>query len=369
MENIERQTIEAVKKVLPAVVSIVISKHLPKIKRMPMMPFFGPLFPFGLPGQEMPGMPDGDGGDDQLIPHPHHKVHGGEGEKVKIGGGSGSIVHPDGLILTNKHVVFDTDAEYTVITSDEKEYKGRVISRDPINDVAVLKIDVKGLPAVRLGNSDKIDLGQTVVAIGNALGLFTNTVSKGIVSGLGRKISASMGQGGEMEHLRNVIQTDVAINQGNSGGPLINLDGEVVGINTAIIFGAQNIGFALPINWAKADLEDIIKFGRIVRPFIGLRYVMLNKSLKDRYDLPIDYGALVIKDHVPGTEAVVKDSPADKAGIRENDIVLEINGEKLTEKKELADLIQTAKVGDDIEMTVMRKDKTMKLKTVLEERK
>ena len=216
---------------------------------------------------------------------------------------------------------------------------------------------------------NKIELGQTVVAIGNALGLFSNSVSKGIISGLGRKISAAMGQGGEMEHLRNVLQTDVAINQGNSGGPLINLDGEVIGINTAIIFGAQNIGFALPINWAKTDLEDIIKHGRIIRPFIGLRYVMLNKELKERYDLPVDYGALVIKDHMPGSQAVVKDSPADKAGIRENDIVLEINDEKLTEKKELADIIQLANVGDELEMSVMRKDKTMKVKTVLEERK
>lgn len=347
-------------------VSVVISKNMPKMKRGPMMPFFGPFMPFGLPG--MPDGGDGDDGDDQLIPHPHHKTHG-DGEKVKVGGGSGFIVHPDGLVLTNKHVVFDPDAEYTVITGDEKEHHGKVISRDPINDVAVLKIDAKRLSAVQLGNSNKIELGQTVVAIGNALGLFTNTVSKGIISGLGRKISASMGQGGDMEHLRNVIQTDVAINQGNSGGPLINLDGEVIGINTAIIFGAQNIGFALPINWAKADLEDIIKFGRIVRPFIGLRYVMLNKTLKDKYELPVDYGALVIKDHVPGTEAVVKGSPAHKAGVRENDIVLEINGEKLTEKRELADLIQTANVGDEIEMTVMRKDKTMKVKTVLEERK
>lgn len=370
MIEYEKQTIDAVKKVLPAVVSIVISKHLPKIKRMPMMPFFGPFSPFGMPGMPDGGLPgDGEAGDDQFIPHPHHKVRGGDGEKVKVGGGSGFIVHPDGLVLTNKHVVFDPDAEYTVINGDEKEYHGRVISRDPINDVAVLKIDARGLPAVRLGNSNKIELGQTVVAIGNALGLFTNTVSKGIVSGLGRKISASMGQGGEMEHLRNVIQTDVAINQGNSGGPLINLDGEVIGINTAIIFGAQNIGFALPINWAKADLEDIIKHGRIIRPFIGLRYVMLNKALKERYDLPVDYGALVIKDHVPGSVAVVKHSPADRAGIRENDIVLEINGEKLTEKKELADLIQTANVGEEIEMTVIRKDKTMKVKTVLEERK
>ncbi len=360
--DIEKRTIEAVKKVLPAVASIVISKNMPKMKGLPMMPFFGPFSPFG-----NPGMPDGDAGD-QMIPHPHH---GGkhESEKVKVGGGSGFIVHPDGLVLTNKHVVFDTDADYTVITEDEKEYHGKVISRDPINDVAVLKIDGKKLPTVRLGNSDKIELGQTVVAIGNALGLFTNTVSKGIVSGLGRRISAAMGQGGEMEHLRNVIQTDVAINQGNSGGPLISLEGEVIGINTAIIFGAQNIGFALPINWAKADLEDIIKFGRIVRPFIGLRYVMLNKALKEKYELPVDFGALVIKDHVPGTEAVVKDSPADKAGIKENDIVLEINGEKLSEKRELADLVQNSKVGDELEMVVMRKDKTIKVKTTLEERK
>src|SRR3989344_1757537 len=144
----------------------------------------------------MPGMPDsGGGGDDQFIPHPHHKIHGGDGEKVKVGGGSGFVVHPDGLVLTNKHVVFDPDSEYTVITEDEKEYHGRVISRDPINDVAVLKIDAGGLPTAQLGNSNKIELGQTVIAIGNALGLFTNTVSKGIISGLGRKISASMGQG------------------------------------------------------------------------------------------------------------------------------------------------------------------------------
>lgn len=372
MTDIEKQTIEAVKKVLPAVVSIVISKQLPKIKRLPFMPFFGPFGPFGLPGQGMPFGEEGELGPEDHEDHQgeHEEHHDKKGpEKVKIGGGSGFVVHPDGLILTNKHVVFDPDAEYTVINGDEKEYKARVISRDPINDVAVLKVEAHDLPKVTLGNSDRIELGQTVIAIGNALGLFSNTVSKGIVSGLGRKISASMGQVGEVEHLRNVIQTDVAINQGNSGGPLISLDGEVIGINTAIIFGAQNIGFALPINWAKADLEDIIKYGRIVRPFIGLRYVMLNKALKERYSLPVDYGALVIKDHVPGTEAVVKDSPADKAGVKENDIVLEINGEKLTEKKELADLIQSSKVGDELEMTVMRKDKTMKVKTKLEERK
>lgn len=367
MIDVENQTIESVKKVAPAVVSIVISKFMPKIKQMPFMPF-GPMGPFGFqfpPGQQ----PNGQAPFDGLPPGMDLPTGGKDGDKVKIGGGSGFIVHPDGLVLTNKHVVFDPDAEYTVITSEEKEYKGHVISRDPINDVAVLQINAKGLPSVRLGNSNKIELGQTVIAIGNALGLFTNTVSKGIISGLGRKIAASMGQGGQVENLRDVIQTDVAINQGNSGGPLINLDGEVVGINTAIIFGAQNIGFALPINWAKADLEDIIKHGRIIRPFIGLRYVMLNKDLQTKYSLPVDFGALVIKDHVPGTQAVVHGSPADKAGIKENDIVLEINGTKLTEKTELADIIQAAKVGDQLEMMVMRKDQTMKLTTTLEERK
>ena len=353
--DMERQTIETVKKVSPAVVSIVISKMMPTVKQLPFNPFFGP-FGFGLPDQSLPNQPmDG--------------IENGPKEKIKVGGGSGFIVHPDGLVLTNKHVVFDPDAEYTIITADEKEYPGRVISRDPINDVAVLKIQVKGLPTARLGNSNRIELGQTVVAIGNALGMFTNTVSKGIISGLGRKISASLGQGGEIENLRNVIQTDVAINQGNSGGPLVNLEGEVIGINTAIIYGAQNIGFALPVNWAKADLEDIIKYGRIIRPYIGLRYIMLNAELQKKYTLPVDYGALVIKDHVPGTEAVVAGSPAHKAGIKENDIVLEMNGHKLTDKHELADVVQTLKVGDPCEMMVMRGKETIQVKTVLEERK
>ena len=249
-QNYDKVTIDAVKRVSPSVVSIVISKNMPKIKSLYGAPFMGPMF----------GETDG------------------QTEKVKVGGGSGFIVHPDGLVLTNKHVVFDPDAEYTVITTDLKEYSGKVVSRDPINDIAVVKISAKGLPSVVLGNSLKLEPGQTVLAIGNALGLFSNTVSKGIISGLSRKISASLGTDRQMEHLRGVLQTDVAINQGNSGGPLINTDGEVIGINTAIIFGAQNIGFALPINWAKKDMEDILKHGKIERPYLGLRYMMLNKN-------------------------------------------------------------------------------------------
>ena len=341
--NHDKLTIEAVKKVSPSVVSIVISKYMPKIKGIYPAPFFNP-FMYG-------------------------EVEGGEKEKVKVGGGSGFIVHPDGLVLTNKHVVFDPDSEYTVLTMDGSEYQGKVISRDPINDIAVLKINAKGLPAVRLGNSVKLELGQTVIAIGNALGLFSNTVSKGIISGLSRKISASLGTGGQMEHLRGVLQTDVAINQGNSGGPLINLDGEVIGINTAIIFGAQNIGFSIPINWAKQDLEDIIKHGRIIKPFIGLQYVMLSKELQKKYSLPVEYGALVVRDHIPNSVAVVPGSPADKAGVQENDIILALNGEKLTEDKDLSDKLQGFKVGEEIDMSVLRKSENLSLKARLEERK
>ncbi len=340
----DKLPIEAVRKVAPSVVSVVISKFLPKIKGvygMPGTPFSNP-FLFG-------------------------EVEDGQKEKISVGGGSGFIVHPDGLILTNKHVVFDQEAEYTVITTDLQEYPAKVLSRDPINDIAVLKINAKGLPAVRLGNSGKLELGQTVLAIGNALGMFSNTVSRGIISGLSRSISAALGTEGEMEHLRGVLQTDVAINQGNSGGPLISLDGEVVGINTAIIFGAQNIGFSIPINWAKQDLEDIIKYGRIVKPYLGLQYVKLDKKLQKQYSLPVDYGALVVRDHRPDSVAIVPNSPAARAGIKENDIILELNGEKVSD--ELQDMLQKYEVKTEIELTVLRKDEQMKVKVKLEERK
>jgi S1-C subfamily serine protease len=341
----DKLTIKVVEEVSPAVVSIVISKAMPKMKNFKFLPF---PFPFGDQNIEMPS---------------------GEKEMVKVGGGSGVIVHPDGLILTNKHVVFDPDAEYMVITPDEKEYKARVISRDPINDIAVCKIEAKGLPTARLGNSDKIVPGQTVVAIGTPLGLFTNTVSKGIVSGLARRIHASLGIGGRTEELRGVIQTDVAINQGNSGGPLLNLEGEVIGINTAVIFGAQNIGFSIPINWAKKDLEDIIKYGRIIKPFIGIMYVPINEQIQKTYSLASDHGVLVMRGHVPGEAAVVKNSPAEKAGIKENDIILEAEGEKLGPKKDLMDIVQSHKVGDKLKLKVLRDEKEFETEIELAERK
>ncbi len=338
----DKVIINTVKKVAPSVVSIVISKYMPKIKDVSPTSFFNP-FMF-------------DTTDD------------GAKQKVKIGGGSGFVVHPDGLILTNKHVVTEEDAEYTVITNDHKEFPAKVLSRDPVNDIAMLKVEAVGLPTLELGDSTKLELGQTVIAIGNALGLFSNSVSKGIVSGLARTISASLGNGGHMENLRGVIQTDVAINQGNSGGPLLNLDGQAIAINTAVIFGAQNIGFSIPINLAKNDIDDILKHGRIIKPYIGLMYTMLTKEAKEKYSLPVDHGALVMRDHLPDSTAVVHNSPADKAGVKENDIITAINGKEIADEMDLSDMLQTHKVGEKVELTVLRKDSYHKLHLTLEER-
>ncbi|OGN27276.1 MAG: hypothetical protein A2941_00255 [Candidatus Yanofskybacteria bacterium RIFCSPLOWO2_01_FULL_49_17] len=349
----DKLPIEAVKKVSPAVVSIVISKYLKDLRKS--APFAFPFSPFGNP----------------LAPH---EEPGLEKEKVNVGGGSGFIVHPDGMILTNKHVVFDPDAEYTVITTEGDEYPARVVARDPVTDIAVVKVDPPadgpGLPTVQLGNSKKIEIGQTVMAIGNALGMFKNSVSRGIISGMSRSISAALGTGGETEHLRGMLQTDVAINQGNSGGPLINMDGEAVGINTAIIYGAQNIGFAIPINWAKQDLEDIIRYGRIVKPFLGITCLALNKKIQNQYKLPRVAGSLVMRNaHQPNSVAVMLGSPADRAGLKENDIITHLNGQELAEDEELVDELQKLKVGDQVELTVLRKDQELKVKTTLEERK
>jgi serine protease Do len=161
----------------------------------------------------------------------------------------------------------------------------------------------------------------------------------------------------------------VAINQGNSGGPLIDLEGKAIAINTAVIFGAQNIGFSIPINWAKSDLDDIVKHGRIIKPFIGLMYAMLSKEVQQKYNLPVDHGALVMRDHIPGSVAVVPDSPADKAGIKENDIITHVDGKVMAENADLTDILQERSVGDTVELTVLRKDETHKLKVTLKERK
>jgi serine protease Do len=258
-----------------------------------------------------------------------------------------------------------------VVLNDDSRHQAKVLSRDPVNDIAVLKINAAGLPAASLARSATLQLGQTVIAIGNALGMFSNTVSKGIVSGLSRSISASLGgaPGALTENLRGVIQTDVAINQGNSGGPLIDLDGNVVGINTAVIFGAQNIGFALPVDWAKSDLEDIVAHGRIIKPYLGLMYVMLTPELAKRYNLACEHGAMVVRDHRPGAQAVLADSPAHKAGLKEHDIITHVDGTKLAGHVDLMELVQKHGVGDKLQMTYLRNGSERTCKVTLTERK
>ncbi len=268
--------------------------------------------------------------------------------------------------------------DYTIVTTDEKEYQSEILARDPVNDVAILKVkNAKGrkFPILDLGDSSKVELGQDVVAIGNALGAFQNTVSTGVVSGLSRFITARDGLSGHTAELRGLIQTDAAINPGNSGGPLVNLDSRVIAINVAIVLGAQNIGFAIPVNNAKKDLADLKKYGRIVRPFLGVRYILINKALQEEFakrlniNLPVDHGALIIREPGVGDPAVVPNSPAAKAGLMERDIILEFNKIKITEKSSLQDLIQKCKPGDLAEIKILREDKIGTTTVKLEERK
>jgi len=380
----EDAVIQTVDKSSPAVVSIIITKDVPKIGSF--------LFdPFGDNGGSLPGGPSffdqffGQGpvpygpGQGQQQPQPRGQGPdniGQEGgtQKQEIGGGSGFVASEDGLIVTNKHVVIDSKADYTVITNDDRRYDAKVLGRDKINDVAVLKVDpakpqkgsgVSKMDVLPLGDSNQIKTGQTVIAIGNALGEFTNTVSKGIVSGLRRNIVAGGFSG--TEELDQLIQTDAAINEGNSGGPLLNLRGEVIGINVAMAQGAQNIGFALPINTVKNVIQSVQQTGKLSQPYLGVRYIPIDASLKERNNLPFEYGILVARGQNLGDLAVIPGSPADKAGIQENDIILEANGTKIDDKNSLAKVIAGFKVGDGVELKIWRKGQTSTIKAVLEE--
>jgi serine protease Do len=334
--------VELAKKACPAVITIVISKDLPKVEG-----FF--LFPYG--GQEFV-MPD---------------IKGGK-QKTKIGGGSGFIISPDGYVFTCNHVVSDPDADYTVIIDPTKKYPAKILAKDPLIDVAILKIEGKNFPYLECGDSDKVCLGETVVAIGNPLGEFEDTLSSGIISGLSRSITAQGGPMLKTTSLRGLIQTDAAINPGNSGGPLVNIDGKTIGINTAVAAGAQNIGFAIPINYATKVLEEIKKHGKLKRPFLGVRYVILNKEISRTNKLPVDYGAIIVRENL-GEPAIIKNSPIEKAGLKEYDIILEINGGKITESNALSDVLQKFKIGEELCMKVLRDGKEIKAKTKLEEKK
>jgi len=349
----EEAVIMAVEVAEPSVVSIIVSKDLPIIERCLYDPF-GDLPP------EFRSFFNRGFGSEFYVPCEKGT------ERREIGGGSGFIVSADGLILTNKHVVLDTEAEYTVLTNDGEKYEATVLARDPVQDLAVLKIDSpnNSLPVIQLGDSDTIRLGQTAIAIGNTLGEFRNTVSVGVISGLARTITAS--GGGFTETIQGVIQTDAAINQGNSGGPLLNLKGEVIGINTAIVSGAQNIGFAIPINQAKRDIQSVKETGSIKIPYLGVRYFTLTPELAEEQDLSVEYGALIRRtDQGP---AILVDSPAAKADLQAEDIILEVNGDKIGDGQFLGLLIQKYDIGDQITLKVQRGEEILTLRVTLEER-
>lgn len=335
---------DVVAKVNPAVVSIVISKNVPVMQQYFANPF----------GDQFPG-----------FSIPQYRQNGTQ--KQDVGGGSGFLISADGYVVTNAHVVSDAAAEYTVFTNDGKKYAGKVIAADTTLDVALIKIDGKDLPFLAFGDSSKVRLGQSVIAIGNALGEFRNTVSVGVVSGLSRSIVAGDAMAGASEALDNVIQTDAAINPGNSGGPLITLDGQVVGVNVATANGAQNIGFSLPANTVKAAIESIKQNGRVIRAFLGVRSIPVTQALKDKNNLSVDYGALVVRGTQPDELAVMPGSPADKAGLVENDIILSIDGQKIDDQHSLASLIRGKQPKDKINVKVQHRGEEKTLSVTLGE--
>ncbi len=281
--------------------------------------------------------------------------------------GTGFIIEKDGLIITNKHVVSSENSAYSVFTNDGKEYKAVIKAIDPTNDIAFLKIEANNLPIAELGNSDNIQVGQSVVAIGNALGQYQNTVTTGVVSAVGRAIEAGDSSSGSSESLENVIQTDAAINPGNSGGPLVNLAGQVIGINTAIDQNGQSIGFAIPINTAKADVESVISKGKITRPMLGIRYIPITKEFAASNNLPVTEGAYIYGSR---TElGVIPGSPAAKAGLKNDDIVTKIGDNKITSSQSLSSIIAKYKVGDKVKISYLRDNKPETTEVTLTEAK
>jgi len=283
----------------------------------------------------------------------------------QAGAGTGIIISKDGYILTNNHVI-DGANEVTVVSADGTTYDNvKIIGRDPLNDVAFLKIqNVSDLPAAQLGDSKSVRIGQKVVAIGNALGQYQNTVTSGIISGTGRSVEASLDgtDTGDTESLTDLIQTDAAINSGNSGGPLVNLAGQVIGINTAIASDANSVGFVIPISSTKGVIAGLMETGKVSRAYLGVRYVSVTPEVAKTYDLSVKQGAYIFTEQ---GNAVVPGGPADKAGIKEKDIITKVNGIDIGAKGSVATLIGEYKPGDTVELTVLRSGKTLTLKVNL----
>ena len=267
--------------------------------------------------------------------------------------GTGVVIESTGLIATNNHVISDENLDYTVILADGTKYPAKVLGTDKYDDIAFLKIENVNLPAAKLGDSDGLETGQTVFAIGNSLGIYQNTVTKGVVSGLGRVLQE---ESGTAPRLHNLIQTDAAINLGNSGGPLINLAGEVVGINTLIDTAGSNLGFSIPINVVKDSLSQLKTFGKITRPYLGIQFLTIDSEVQAAKNLPVDSGALVA--------SVADQGPAFKAGIKQNDIIIAVNGTALGKILEIDSVLQKYQAGNQIMLKVLRGQETLELPVI-----
>lgn len=341
----ESAVIDVVTKAEPAVVSVIIKKDLPVVERINnRSPLDG--FPFN-------------------IQVPQYEQNGTRLQEV--GGGTAFFISSDGLLMSNKHVVSDEKAQYTVLLNDGRTLDAKVLARDAVNDIALLKVEGSNFPALTFAGKGNLKLGQGVVSIGNALAEFRNTVSVGVISGLERTITAGNKAGGNTEELHRIIQTDAAINEGNSGGPLLNMNGDVIGMNTAVATGAQNIGFAIPVDDLLRVTQSYEQYGRIVRPYLGIRYIPVTQALKDANKLSADYGVLISKGDTVEDLAVLPNSPASKAGILEGDIILEADGVKLQGDAGLNDIIQQKAPGDPIALKIWRNGKELTLTANLEE--
>lgn len=295
-------------------------------------------------------------------------------QEAEISSGTGFIVSSDGLILTNKHVVNDKDSGYLVLFDDGAEYSAELVSTDPYDDVAVLKINVPEgeevmFSTVKFGDSSELKVGQRVFAVGNALAEFGNTVTFGIVSAIGREIVAHNDFGSVVENLSGLIQTDAAINLGNSGGPLVNMKGEVIGMNVATVEGGSGIGFAIPVNDLKPILKSVEEYGEIVRPVLGVRFVMLTEDQANEISADIKNGALLIADHVAGIEAVFPGGAADEAGLKANDVIISVNEELVNLDKPLHKVVRQYVPGDSLKMKVFRDGKIIEIELVLKSSK
>ncbi len=294
-----------------------------------------------------------------------------DGELTQVAAGTAFVISSDGLAVTNRHVVADDSGQYVAFLSDGTEVDVKVLAKDTLNDVALLQLSsdmVETYSTVEFGDSDIMSVGDHVIAIGNAEGEYANTTTAGIISATGRQIIA----GGGMEaakSLTGLIQTDAAINPGNSGGPLVNLSGQVIGMNTAVDSSSQGIGFAIASNEIQRVVKSYQQFGSIVRPYLGVRYMIITPALAEKNGLSVDHGAYVVADVQAGLLPVMKDSPADKAGVKEGDIILTLDGKEIGQNFDLSNAISSYSVDDTVTLEVLRDGKTINLQVKLEERK